>query len=238
LKPAWYSLERRGKLYDFMNLLHFPYTFWHLSYVLLGIALAPQIFLVRSGATLLAFFFGLGIGAHALDETMGNPLKTRLSKSVLYTIALSALIAAIAIGLYYVFTLSFALVAFVVLETFFALAYNLEMFHKKFHSTLIFALSWGSIPFLAGYYVNALTLTPAVLLVAIAVALLTFVQKTLSTQARLMRRSIASVDALRLTSGGHVPISSADLISPAEKSLKALTIMIFILAIALAIALH
>ncbi len=187
---------------------------------------------------MVAFFLGLGIGAHALDETMGNPLKTKLSMRALYAIGLSALTVAMAIGLYYTITLSIFLFALVVIESFFAITYNLETFHSKLHSTPIFAISWGSIPFLTGYFINTLTLTPAALLMAFAVALLTFVQKTLSTQARLVRRNIASVDALRLDSGGHVPITSAELIAPAEKSLKALTIMIFLISVALVFALH
>ncbi len=238
MKPSWYSMEGHGRFHDFLNLLHAPYTFWHLSYVLLGIALSPQIFVDRSVATIVAFFLGLGIGAHALDETMGNPLKTKLPKPTLYAIGLSALGSAVVIGLYYVITLSILLIGFVAVESFFAIAYNLEMFKKKFHSTPVFAISWGSIPFLAGYFVNTLTLTAPVLLMAFAVALLTFVQKTLSTQARLVRRNIATVDALRLSSGGHVPITSADLISPAERSLMALTVMIFLVSVALILALH
>jgi len=45
---------------------------------------------------LAAFFLGLGIGAHSLDETMGNPLKTRLSKKTLYLIGFGALATSIA----------------------------------------------------------------------------------------------------------------------------------------------
>lgn len=238
LKPSWYSTEGHGKLADVLNLLHPPYTAWHLSYVLLGIAMSPTIFPIRSAAAMVAFFLGLGISAHALDETMGNPLKTKLSKPALYAIGFGALAVAALIGLYYVITLSIFVLPFVIAESFFAVTYNLEMFQRRFHSTLVFALSWGSIPFLTGYFVNALTLSPAIVLMAFAVALLTFVQKTLSTQARFIRRKIVEVDALRLSSGGLVPISSTELISPAEKSLKALTIMIFVVAIALILALH
>ncbi len=238
IKPSWYSSEGKGKMADLLNLLHPPYTTWHLSYVLLGIALSPTIFPVRSAAALIAFLLGLGIGAHALDETMGNPLNTKLSKTALYAIGFSALAIAVSIGLYYVITLSILLLPIIIVESFFAVTYNLEMFHRRFHSTLVFALSWGSIPFLTGYFVNTLAIGPAIVLMSFAVALLTYVQKTLSTQARFIRRKIMAVDALRLSSGAHVPISSAELISPAEKSLKALTVMIFVVSIALILALH
>ena len=195
--------------------------------------MAPTIYLDRSAAVLFAFFLGLGIGAHALDETMGNPLQTRLSKKSLYVIGFSALFAAIAIGLYYVYALSVLILPFVLIESFFALAYNLEMFQSKFHSDLVFALSWGSIPYLTGYFVNALSISPATIVMAVGIGLLTFVQRTLSTQARLWRRKMEPVKSVKLSSGKEINVSSSELISPAEKSLKALTIMIFLVAIAL-----
>jgi hypothetical protein len=233
LKPAWYSSKQAGIFSDIRNLLHPPYTLWHLSYVLMGIAVSPVIYYDRSIAVLIAFFLGLGIGAHALDETMGNPLQTRLSKKKLYLIGFGSLAAAVGIGLYYVVTLSILILPFVVAESFFAIAYNLEMFGKRFHSTVVFMLSWGAIPFLIGFFVNSLTLTPAVLLLGTAMAILTYVQKTLSTEARKWRRKIVEVKSIRVASGEEIPFGNEMLISSSEKSLKALTVMIFIFAIAL-----
>src|SRR5579864_1403217 len=106
LRPAWYSLEGKSALFDVINLTHFPYTLWHLSYVLIGIALSPVIHTDRSIAVVLAYFLGLGIGAHALDETMGNPLQTKLSRRSLYLIGFSSLCGAACIGTYYAFTVS------------------------------------------------------------------------------------------------------------------------------------
>jgi hypothetical protein len=199
----------------------------------MGVAISPIINPLRSIAVVAAFFLGLGIGAHALDETMGNPLQTKLSKGRLYVIGLTALSAAIGIGLYYALTVSLLLVPFIVAESFFAVAYNLEMFGKRFHTTLVFSLSWGSIPLLTGYFANSLSISVAAFVMAVAAGLLTLVQRTLSTQARFVRRKVTTVDALRLSSGGYVPVSSGELISPAEKSLKALSLVVFLIALAL-----
>lgn len=237
LKPSWYSVESRGALSDILNLLHPPYTLWHLSYVFIGIALAPHIYLDRSLAVLVAFFLGLGIGAHALDETMGNPLKTKLSKTKLYAIGSTALGCAILIGGYYALTVSLSLFAFMAAESFFAVAYNLEMFEKKFHNTLVFAISWGAIPFLLGYYVNSLGVSLPVLIMACSIALLTVVQKSLSTEARKLRRKLQPIRGLALASGEIMPMTSFELLRPVELCLKALTAAIFILAVAL-LALH
>ena len=233
-KPAWYALEGHGALADLVNLIHPPYTFWHLSYVALGISLAPSINVVRSVAVLVAFFLGLGMGAHALDETMGNPLKTRLSKRKLYSIGFFSLSAASVIGVYYALSLSLLLLPLILVEVFFALSYNLEIFKKRFHNTLVFSISWGMLPFIAGYFVNSLSLSFGVILASLAVGLLTYVQRTLSIQSRSVRRLIESpVRALKLESGEEVRMSTEELMSPAEKSLKALTFTVFLFAVAL-----
>jgi hypothetical protein len=233
LKPAWYSSKNSGIVSDFINLLHPPYTLWHLSYVIIGVAISPIIYLDRSIAVLVAFFLGLGLGAHALDETMGNPLRTKISKTKLYIIGFVSFSAAVSIGLYYVLELSLLIFPFVAIESFFAIAYNLEIFKKRFHTDIVFAISWGSIPFLTGYFVNSLSLSLSSLVMALGIGLLTYVQRTLSTQARLFRRRINEVESINLVNGERIPMTSQEIISPAEKSLKALTIMIFALSIAL-----
>jgi hypothetical protein len=234
LKPAWYSVDGRGTLLDILNLLHPPYTLWHLSYIVLGIALAPVIHTDRSAAVLVSYFLGLGVGAHALDETMGNPLQTKLSKGKLYLIGFSSLSIAVSIGLYYVFTVSLLILPIIAAEVFFALAYNLEAFDKRFHNTLVFALSWGVLPFVTGYFVNSLSISIGVLAASVGVGLLTYVQRTLSLQARSIRRNLHSpIQLLKLENGEEIRMTSKDLISPTEKSLKALTFTIFLFAVAL-----
>lgn len=208
-------------------MLHPPYTIWHLSYIVLGISLAPSIHVDRSIATILAFFLGLGVGAHSLDETMGNPLQTRLSKTSLYLIGFSSLGIAIGIGLYYAISLSLLLLPIVAAETFFAVSYNLEMFGKKFHNSWVFSLSWGVIPLITGYFVNAMTLTPGIILVSIAAGLLTYVQRILSTPARYVRR--------RLLVNESSQDKASELLVVSERALKALNLMILVLAFALLI---
>ncbi len=212
-----------------MNLLHPPYTLWHLSYVVLGISLAPVIHPERSIATLIAFFLGLGIGAHALDETMGNPLQTKLSKSNLYLIGFSSLATAVVIGLYYSVTLSLFLLPMVFAETFFAISYNLEMFGKKLHVYWVFSLSWGILPLITGYFVNSLSITPGIILVSIAAGLLTYVQRDLSTSARFVRRQLWRNQGV---SSQELEISK-ELLNDSERALKILNATIIFLAIVL-----
>src|SRR5438034_7854397 len=96
-RPAFYAL-RSGGWRDYWTLLHPPYTAWHLSYVVFGAAVAPAFDGGRLGASVLAFFLGVGITAHALDELSGRPLGTRVSDLVLWTMAIVALAGAVALG--------------------------------------------------------------------------------------------------------------------------------------------
>src|SRR5438270_7781201 len=97
-RPAFYAL-RTGGWRDWWTLLHPPYTAWHLSYVVFGASVAPSVDGRRLGATVLAFFLGVGITAHALDELRGRPLRTRIPSAVLWAAGLAALSISIAIGI-------------------------------------------------------------------------------------------------------------------------------------------
>ena len=86
LRPAFYALAPGGWR-DWVTLLHPPYTAWHLSYVVIGAALAPELLISRLLLALAAFFLAVGLGAHALDELNGRPLGTRLSDRTLAGVA-------------------------------------------------------------------------------------------------------------------------------------------------------
>ena len=112
LRPAFYSLAK-GAWRDYVTLLHFPYTLWHLSYVVLGAAAAPSLHLERLGLAVLAFFLAVGLGAHALDEYQGRPLRTDIPDAVLLAIAALSLAGALAIGGFVSATVSLWAVPFV-----------------------------------------------------------------------------------------------------------------------------
>src|SRR5205814_112522 len=89
-RPAFYALAPGGWR-DYVTLLHPPYTLWHLSYVAIGAAIAPHFRPGRLGIALGAFFLGLGIGAHTLDELRGRPLQTQIPSRVLAALAAASL---------------------------------------------------------------------------------------------------------------------------------------------------
>jgi len=143
-----------------VTLLHPPYTAWHLSYVALGAAAAPHVHAGRVAATLVAFFLAVGVAAHALDELRGRPLSTRLSDRLMWGLAVAGLTGALALGALGAFTVSLGLLGFMVAGAIAVVAYNLELFGGAIHNSAGFALAWGGLPALTGYWINALALRP------------------------------------------------------------------------------
>ena len=97
-RPAFYAMAPGGWR-DWWTLLHPPYTLWHLSYVVVGASLAPEVQMRWLGETLLAFFLAMGLAAHALDELHGRPLGTRIPSAVLVGLAVAGLAGAVALGI-------------------------------------------------------------------------------------------------------------------------------------------
>ncbi len=229
-RPAFYAL-RGGGWRDLVTLLHPPYTAWHLSYVALGAAAAPRIHGERLGAALGAFFLAVGIGAHALDELNGRPLKTSLRRGTLISLAALGLIGAVAIGVTGLFTVSWLLAPLVLAGALIVPAYNLELAGGRFHNDAWFALAWGAFPAFTGYFVNALEIRPAGVLVAAACFGLSVAQRRLSTPARRLRRQTAALEGRqRLADGTVIELTPEELSAPLEGALAALWPALVLLA--------
>ncbi len=229
-RPAFYALGPGGWR-DLVTLLHPPYTAWHLSYVAIGAAAAPVIYANRLAAALGAFFLAVGISAHALDELHGRPLRTRLGRRTLIALAAGGLLGALAIGIVGAIEVSPLLVPLVVAGALLVPAYNLELGGGRFHSDLWFALAWGGFPAFTGYFVNALAVRPAGLLVSAACVLVSMAQRRLSTPARALRRDTAEVTGeQRMADGEVVPLDEVGLAAPLEGALSLLWVAMVLLA--------
>ena len=143
-----------------IGILFLPYTGMVVSFAAWG-SLVVDYSLERLVAICLLYFLALGISAHCLDA-LGSKTKPWgfLSKKKLWIISLIALSAAIIIGFYYAFLDSPLLIPIGIVEIFFLVSYNLELFNGKFHNNSSFVLSWGVLPVLAGtiIQINSITL--------------------------------------------------------------------------------
>ncbi|PKB63761.1 MAG: hypothetical protein BZY80_05815 [SAR202 cluster bacterium Io17-Chloro-G2] len=229
--PAFYALPGAKGWQDYVNLLHMPYTLWHLSYVVLGAAISPTVHLDRLLGTLLAFFLAVGIASHALDELNDRPLGTKIPPVVLVSLAVVSLAGALALGVVAGILETPWIFAFVAFGGFIVVFYNLGLWHNRFHTDLWFAFSWGAFPVLTSYWVNASRLDVAALLLAAGCFFLTLVQRTLSTPVRTIRRKALNVEGyIELADGERLNLDSDRMIAVPERALVLLGAAIVVLA--------
>jgi hypothetical protein len=204
--------------------------------VALGAVAAPTLHGDRLAAALGAFFLGVGLCAHALDELNGRPLRTRLSDRTLLAIAGSSLAGAIGLGLIGVLTVSWSIAPFIAVGAFIVVAYNLELFGGRFHTDFWFAASWGAFPAFTSYWANAVTLRLPGVLVALACFWLSVGQRRLSTPVRTLRRNTVSVTGSQTLEDGTVlELSPRRLADPLDGALRAVALALVLLATGLVI---
>ncbi|MDP9264527.1 MAG: class I SAM-dependent methyltransferase, partial [Chloroflexota bacterium] len=170
---AFYAL-RPGGLRDYWTLLHPPYTLWHLSYVLLGAALAPMPDPRVVAGSLIAFFLAVGVASHAFDELQGRPLGTRIPSSVLLVIGSLGLVGAVSLGVIAASQLGPSFLALVAIGALLVISYGLEI--PVVHSDIGFALAWGGFPVVASALANGAPVL-ATAAAAIGASLLSLAQR-------------------------------------------------------------
>ena len=237
--PAFYArpgFVSRPAARDWWTVLHPPYTVWHLSYVVIGACLVGPVDAGRLGATVLAFFLAVGIGAHALDELHGRPLATSIPTRVLVVAAIVGIGGAAIIGVIGVSRIGVPLVAFIAVGVVLAVAYNLELFGGRLHTDFVFAAAWGAFPVLTGYYAQHEQLDVAAIAAAVFAFFFSSAQRSLSTPARSLRRKTADVRGTVVGSDGTASdIDRTTLLGPLEGALRALSWAAVTLAAALAL---
>jgi hypothetical protein len=149
----------------FVGMMFLPYTGMCISFSIIGSLLSPTtIAWDRMVAIIIIYFTALGISAHAADSmgSKNRPWGNYFSNLELLIMLICGLTIAYAIGAYYIIFFVPLLLPIAILEGFFLFAYNYEFCNGFFHNNVWFAISWGSIPLLAGYVMqtNSLSLVP------------------------------------------------------------------------------
>ena len=235
-RPAFYALTPGGWR-DYWTLLHPPYTLWHLSYVVMGAALAPVVNVRWLAETLFAFFLAMGIAAHALDELHGRPLGTRVPDTVLRVLAIVGLAGAVALGIDGAREVSPWIWAFIGAGVFLVPAYNLELFGGVVHSDVWFALAWGAFPVLTASFAQTADLRAEAVVLAAGCAAISAAQRILSTPVRQLRRRAASVEgSVTMTDGTVETIDASTLRSTPERALRWMSIAMPLLALGMLLA--
>lgn len=216
--PAFYA-RPGGPLRDLLAILHPPYTAWHLSYVAIGSGLAPEVEWLRLAGTLAAFFLGLGVAAHALDEWNGRPLGTRLPAQLLIALAVAGFGGALLLAGLGALVISGWVLAWAVVGVVLAAAYTIGR-PRPLHSDLGFAVAWGAFPTLAGFWSQTESIDEVAVVAAIAALSLSLAQRKLSTPARFVRRAAPSAN---VEFGGDQRWGRERLLSTWEVPLQLLT---------------
>jgi hypothetical protein len=141
-----------------VGILFLPYTGMVVSFAIWG-SLSMEFSLDRLISIGLLYFFAIGISAHCLDA-LGSKKKPwgTLSKTKLWAASIISLIISFSIGIYFIFLDSWLLIPIGIVEVFFLFAYNLELFHGKFHNNASFVVSWGILPVFAGAVIQSNTI--------------------------------------------------------------------------------
>jgi hypothetical protein len=228
--PAFYAL-RSGGARDYVTLLHPPYTAWHLSYAVVGGCLAATVDWWVLGLTVLAFALAMGVGAHALDELNGRPLRTTIPSRMLVALAVVSVGAAAVLGIAVALERSLWILPLVAIGAALVPVYNLELLGGRIHTDLGFGLAWGAFPLVTAYVAQTGAFRLETALAATWATLLSLAQRRLSHTARRLRRETADVEGrLVLEDGTDEPLTRATLLDAPEAALRLLTASTVVLA--------
>ena len=241
MQGAWYA-KRGSKAGELYTLMHLPYTSMVLAYVLIGAAVSPVLYLDRLLLTLAAYFLGLGLSAHALNELHARHWGDALTPRELKAIFLAPLIGALTIGGYGAYVLyhssraglteSIALLFFIALETFFLFAYNTGFSNGRFHNDISFAISWAALPFMVSYFVNTASITLSAILMATGLAATAGIEINLSRWCKDFRRK-NNLSELQFEDGTRAELSTYNLIQRPEKALKLIVVAVDLMGVGL-----
>ena len=176
----------------FVGMMFLPYTGMCISFSIIGSLLSPTtIAWERMVAIIIIYFTALGISAHAADSmgSKNRPWGNYFSNLELLIMLICGLTIAYAIGAYYIIFFVPLLLPIAILEGFFLFAYNYEFCNGFFHNNVWFAISWGSIPLLAGYVMQTNSLSHVPLLVSTVAFVISYFEINFSRKYKEFKRA-------------------------------------------------
>ncbi len=151
--------------------LRTPFSLVFVGWMTLAEVMSPKFSLEIYFYSLLAVFLGLVVGAHYIDigssREKFSPFFPNIPAGMLW-VGILTVVAGGLVGVYMALRWNPVFIVFVVVEGLAAVAYPREK-PKAVHSYPGFGLTWGTIPFVAAYFIQSGTLTLLALAVAIFV---------------------------------------------------------------------
>ena len=176
----------------FIGLLFLPYTGMCISFVILGGLLSDNINYERLFFICTIYFLSLGVAAHFADSIGSKKVKPWgdiFSKKQSWVIIISSLLFSYFLGLYYIIYFTPLLLIIGILESFFLFAYNFEIFNGFFHTDFWFSISWGMLPFIAGFVIQTNSITISSMLISLVTFVLGYTEIKLSRPYKKYKRN-------------------------------------------------
>jgi len=199
-----------AKFRMFVGLLFLPYTGMCISFAVIGSLLPQHIQWERTEAISLIYALALGISAHVADSIGSKKVKpwgTLFSKKQLVVIMLSSLVAAYSVGFYYILLYAPVLSIIAVLEGFFLIAYNFELFSGRFHNDFWFAVSWGTLPLLAGFIIQTNSVNLLAATVSVCTGIVSYAEIRLSRPYKMLMKTLAEPKRTKMLEKGLKSLS-------------------------------
>ena len=177
-----------------IGILFLPYTGMVISFAIWG-SFSVEFSLDRLISICLLYFLAVGISAHCLDA-LGSKTKPwgNISRTKLWLVSIISLTLSFSIGLYYAFLDSWLLFPIGIAEGFFLLAYNLELFHGKFHNNTSFIISWGILPVFAGSAIQSNSISVETIVFSAIAGFASYVLITTSRKYKDLKRQNANYE--------------------------------------------
>ncbi len=153
--------------------LRIPFSLVFIGWMTFAEVLSPKFSLEIYFYSIIAVFLGLVVGAHYIDigtsREKFSPFFPSIPTGMLW-IGILTVVAGGVVGIYMALRWNLLFIIFVAVEGFAAIAYPREK-PKIVHSYLGFGLTWGTIPFIAAYFIQSGSLSPLALSVAVFVGI-------------------------------------------------------------------
>lgn len=190
MQKTWYYQEGSKKA-ELWTILHIPYTFMCISFLIVGFAISKPVNITALLLISAAYFLGLGIAAHAFDQLPGQGssyVQYLKPKELLAMGIVSLMIAWWLVGYFIITWQAWHMIWLMFLQSFFGIAYPVsKLFKGFFHNDFWFAVGFGLMPPIIGFYANTLTLAWIIIPFALVCFLIARIEILLSRFSRKLR---------------------------------------------------
>lgn len=173
------------------GMLFLPYTGMCVSFVVWGVLLSGSFDIEKLIGIILVYFVSLGVSAHFADSIGSkklSPWGRIISRKQAWIVILISLSFSYLLGIFLAYLFAPFLIIIGILEGFFLFAYNFELFGGRFHNNFWFSISWGMLPFLAGYVLCVNSITTESVLISSIPFMLSYIEIRLSRNYKILKR--------------------------------------------------